>query len=238
MASDELRRLWKLHQIDVGLQEVRSRAAHLDPGKAEMAELAKIEAQEAEATSKAKALAAELSDLELAQKAIDDKIKKIDRELYGGKVVNPREVENIEKEIAALKRQRGGSDERILKLWEETPPAKAAAEESAKRVEAAKQKLQERRKIALSEKSKLEKEYATLMAQRPEAAKAVSASLLARYESIKQKHDGIGMAQVLKTRCTGCGTQVPERIMDALKNDRIASCESCHRILYWTEGVV
>src|SRR5688500_809412 len=114
MAEGDLRKLWKLHLIDTAILEIRARAAALDPGKRIQAQIDAL-AKELEA-SPAKTLGAELSDLELQQKGIASKIAKIEKDLYGGKIVNPREVENLQKEIEALRRQRAGLDERILEL--------------------------------------------------------------------------------------------------------------------------
>ena len=44
MASQELRKLWKLNQIDATLLEIRKRAAALDPGKKIMAEIERLAA--------------------------------------------------------------------------------------------------------------------------------------------------------------------------------------------------
>src|SRR5689334_5864381 len=102
MASPELRRLHKLYLIDMALLEIRKRAATLDPGKKTAAEIQALEKELNEGP--ARKLQAELVDLELKQKSFQDKIAKFDKELYGGKVVNPREVESIQKEIGILKR--------------------------------------------------------------------------------------------------------------------------------------
>ena len=240
MASPELQRLWKLAQVDRALAEIRARAAALDPGKRETAELAALEKQEAEVGGKARALRGELTDLELAQKGIDDKIKKIDKELYGGKVVNPREVENFEKEIAALKKQRGKHDERVLELWDLTPPAEAAAAKVSEAIEGKKKEIVERRKKALSDKTLLEQDFKKYSEMRPAlAADVKNPTLMARYDSIRQRHAGIGMAEATKKRtCGACGTLLPERSIQMLKEDKLVTCESCHRILYYTEGVV
>jgi uncharacterized protein len=240
MASPELSRLWKLAQVDRALAEIRVRAAGLDVGQKIQAEVAALEKEEAEIGGRARALRAELTDLELAQKGFDDKLKKIDKEMYGGKVVNPREVENLEKEIAALKKQRGKSDDRIMELWDLLPPAEKAAADIQKRIEEKRQLLTERRKKALQEKGLLEADYKKYSALRPELAEAVkNPSLLARYDSIRQRHAGVGMAEVTrKNSCGVCGTNLPERTIQLLKDDKLVTCESCHRILYYTEGIV
>lgn len=239
MASAELQRLWKLNRIDAGLVDIRHKAAALDPGKAIMAEIEELRKQDAEIGGYARKLAADLADLELAQKGLEDKLKKIDKELYGGKIVNPREVENFQKEIAIFKRQREANDEKILELWEILPPAK---EESAKidaQIAEKQKKLAERKKAALALKATLEAEYKRLSDLRPDATRGISPALMAKYDGLRQRNGGIGMAEVTpKQTCSRCGTVVAERTVQGLKDDKVITCESCHSIFYFTEGVV
>jgi predicted nucleic acid-binding Zn-ribbon protein len=238
MASPEISRLWKLAQVDRALAEIRTRAAALDVGQKLSAEIAALEKEEA--PTLVRKLRSELSDLELAQKTIQDKVKKIEKDLYGGKIVNPKEVQNFEKEVAALKKQSGTSDERIMELWELIPPAEKAAADIQKRIDEKTKELAERRKKALSDKTLLEQDYKKYTAARPQLAEAVkNPSLLARYDSIRQRHGGIGMAEVTKKQsCGACGTSLPERTIQMLKDDKTATCESCHRILYYSEGLI
>ena len=239
MPSADLRRLWKLHLIDVAIQEIRNRAAHLDVGQKILAEIEALNKELADKGGKAKALSGELQDLELGQKSIDDKIAKIQKDLYSGKIVNPREVENFEKEIEILRKQKSGSDERILELWEIVPPAKEQADKIEAAIAEKKKELAEKQKKALTVKTQLEADFKTRMAERPAAVNEVNPSLLARYESIRPKHDGVGMAEVVKRRqCGACGTLLPERTLQMLLDDKLVTCESCHRILYFTEGVI
>jgi hypothetical protein len=231
-------RLWKLHQVDAGILEIKKRAAALDPGRAVQAELDTLAKQEQEVGGHYRSLHTENLDLELTNKGIEDKLKRIDKELYGGKVVNSREVDTLEKEIASLKRQRDKNDDRLLELMDLLPPAKTAAEKVEAKIAERKKALAEAKKAALATKAQLEAEFARLTKLRPEAAKNVSPPLLARYDSIRQKQ-GTGMAEVVKKRsCGGCGTMLPERTLVGAQEDKTVTCETCHRILYYTEGVV
>jgi uncharacterized protein len=237
MASPDLRRLWKLHQIDAAILEIRARAASLDVGQKLSAEIDSL-TKSLEANGY-KNLHAEQQDIELQQKSIDDKLAKFDKELYGGKIVNPREVENYEKEIAMLKKQKEAMDERLLALWDEMAPVKIEADKIEKAIATRKEQLAETRKKAVAAKAQLESDYKTKSAQRIEVAKDQNPTLLAKYESIRQRHDGIGMAEFVKGKqCGGCGTLLPERTLQGAKDDKVMTCESCHRILYYTEGVV
>jgi|SRR5579862_1966079 len=238
MPSAELRQLHKLHLIDSALHEIRKRAAALDPGRKTAAEIQALEKQLDE--TPARKLQAELTDLELRQKSFEDKLKKFDKELYGGKVVNPREVEAIQKEIAILKRQRNQLDARILEIWEELPPAKEQSEKLEKAIAQRKELLAKEQRAALQAKAQLEAEFKQKSGARPQLAKEIPPTLLSRYESIRQKHHGVGMGEVdVKKRvCGSCGTLLPTRTIEALKEDKVVTCESCHRILYYTDGVI
>lgn len=239
MASADLLHLWKLHLIDAALHEIRNKAAALDPGRAIMARLESAQRKLEEVGGQAKALHAEQTDLELKQKTIDEKIKKFDKQLYGGQVVNPREVEAINKEIAILKKQRSEMDVRILELWELVPPAQAKAHEAQKEVDALKSELMEFQKEALKLKAQLESEYKQTGSKRAAAAKEVPAGLLARYDAIRQRYGGIGMSRITKRgTCGACGTSLPTKVIEDAKDDRLVTCEECHRILYYSESVI
>lgn len=239
MASLDLQRLWKLAQIDNKVHDIRARAAALDIGKSIMAEIQALEKEEAEVGGHARALHAEQTDLELLQASLDDKLKRLDKELYGGKVTSSREVENINKEIAAIKRQKDSNDDRLLELLDLLPPAQLAAKKVDVRLADAKNRLVERKKKALEEKAHLESEFKRLTTVRPDVAKNVSPALMARYENAKQRAHGVGMVEISKKKtCGGCGTVIPERTVQMLKEEKLATCESCHRILYFTDGLV
>lgn len=238
MSSDPLFDLWQLHLVDKAILDIRNLAAALDPGRKLMAEIAKLQEAADEAETVHKSLHAELTDLELTQKGIDDKLKKFDKDLYGGKVVNPREVENLQKEIEILKRQRGELDGRLLELWELLPPAKVRAEEAQSAIAAKKSELAAHQKAVLQKKAELEKAYREAGARRAPAAQKIESGLLARYDAIRQKHDGIGMSRIdKKSCCEACGTLLPRKTVEIAKESRLVTCETCHRILFWSESV-
>ncbi|AIE84117.1 zinc ribbon domain-containing protein [Fimbriimonas ginsengisoli] len=238
MASAELQRLWKLARIDTGLVEIRKRAGVLDVGQKIQAEIQQLETLLAEVGGEAHALHAEQRDLELRQKTIEDKLQKFSKEMYGGKLASSREIENMEREIESLKRQRDREDERLLELFELVPPAQAKAKKIEDRIADAKTRLAARKKQAVLDKTALEQEFARLTAARPEAVKGISPILLAKYEGLRQKSGGIAMVEVNGSSCGGCGTNIAERTLQALREDKLATCEACHRILYFTTGAI
>ena len=239
MAELDLRRLHELHLIDAAIAEIKSKAAALDPGRKIQASMQQIQAQLDESDSHLRALQGEQSDLELKQKGIDEKLKKVDREIYGGSVVNAREVENLEKETANLKRQRTEIDSRLLELWDEIPPMQQKVAELEAQHAKLKQDLAVHQKKVMEDKAGLEAAFRARQQARPAALAQVPKPLLVRYDAIRQKAAGIGMADVVgKGFCGMCGTHLPEKLIESAREGRVVTCESCHRILYLSEGLI
>lgn len=230
--------LIKLHKVDAAIQDIRERAAALDPGKSIRARIEFVSAAEEPVFERAKKLHQEQVDLELRQKGIDEKLAKFDKELYGGSIVNPREVEAIQKELQHLREQKSEIESRIIELWEEVPAAKQAADEGEARIQALKQELADHQKFVMQKKSEMEAQFKEQVAARKPLAANVDPNLLKQYETIRDRCGGIGMAEVnAKASCLRCGMSQPERTMIAVKEGKLITCESCHRILYYYEGL-
>ena len=117
--------------------------------------------------------------------------------------------------------------------------AAVAADAAKKKIEVKKAELADYQKRVVKEQERLKAEFARLSAQRPEAAKGIESGLLSRYEAIRQKQGGIGMSKVMKpSTCEMCGMKLPVKSIEAAKDGRVVTCEACHRILYFTEGLI
>jgi len=66
----------------------------------------------------------------------------------------------------------------------------------------------------------------------------IPAPLLKRYDQIKQKRMGIGLAAVETGRCTACHISLPPQLYIIVQRAQtIESCPSCHRIIYFRNTV-
>lgn len=228
--------LYKLHLVDERIAEIKKRAAALDPGREVQAEIKELEIELAERHAAASSLSGELNDLDLKQKSIDEKSKRLSNQLYGGSIVNPKEVLAIEKELKSLKETRSAADDRILELWESVPTAKLAEQEAATKVADAKKRLQAHLGEAHKLKALLEADYKAAQEQRPKLSAIVDPGVLKRYVEIRDRAGGIGMATVTgQGTCARCGTQLPTKTIEAAKEGKWTQCESCHRILFQPE---
>jgi predicted nucleic acid-binding Zn-ribbon protein len=230
---ETLQSLYEVQQLDTQIARLGRAHAHLDTG-AEAAQLAAA-ARDA-ANSQLTALhhvQAELKDSELKLKSVEDKRKTYNDRLYQGSITNPKELGNIEKEIAALGRQRGDLDERILDLMDKTETAQTASASA----EATAQEAERRHKdIVASYQAKnqeIKLEVDQISRHRGELAALVEdKTLLQRYEAIRMKCSGLGIAKITEGSCGACHTTLPSTLIADVKDyASLQRCENCGRLL-------
>lgn len=232
MAGNGLFSLYKLHLVDAALYEMKQRAASLDVGKAELARIKEIETDPDGVLGTARALAVELKDHELQQKSLEDKIKKIDSDIYGGKIVNSKEISSLEKERGQVSEQRNKVDSRIMEIWDELPIVQEPAKAHESEIASLNQTIAKKRVAAKAEHEKLQVAYKEKAKLRPAALADVPKALLDQYEKLRAKLD-VGMALVTdEHRCASCGMHIPERAFEFIIEDRVTQCENCRRILF------
>lgn len=237
MSVVQLRALWRLHLVDSRMVEIARRLKLYQPTASLRKELEAALEELAQAEAKLRSLQQEAKDIELRDRSVEEKIKRLERDLYGGKIVNPREVEAVEKELRLLKDQRGELDVRLLEIWEDLPQAEQALEEPRRVVAQLRQRLDAEEAALQKENEQLEEEYRQLAAARQERLEGIPAAWLSRYEAIRQRQGGIAMADVTSEGlCGACGTTLPRVTIEQAKAGNIATCQECHRIVYlWEE---
>jgi len=231
--QDDLKLVLDLQTVDLHIQRVKKSLASLDDGTKLKAVADAAAATLAEGVKTHHHMQGELKDSELKLSTLETKLKNYEQKLYQGTVTNPKELSNIEKEIAMLGKQRSDLDGRILELMEsvdaqhkEVRGLEAAAEREKASYNAHMQAYKER-------KESLTKELAAVTAQRPGVLAAVSSqSLLKKYEDLRARTSGQSLAHIVEGSCGGCHMRLPSFMVTSVKSgSELCTCENCGRIL-------
>jgi uncharacterized protein len=229
---EALERLWALQQVDSRLAAARSSRASLDDGGALRAEVETIRGTAAAATARLHECQAAIKDHELQLAGTEAKQRKIEGDLYGGRVSNPKELSSLQEELAMLARSRDHLEDRILTLLDEVEVLR----EQASTAEAARTDLERRLAAHVAEyeaaRTRLDGEIETLTAERSAAAARVEPRLLRRYEGIAAQEGGLGIVPIHTGRCGGCHNALPTDFVARVRDGQIVICERCRRILY------
>ena len=233
-------RLLELADIDAEL----GRIDHRRRGLPQHGELARLEARDAELRDSVAALTAQISDLRREQGKAEADVEqvrsRIDRDrqrLDGGMVSSPRELENLQSEVASLQRRQSDLEEVVLDVMERFEAGQAGlAEATAESAQLGTDltTVAAARDAALAE---LAEQSAKAEDRRIEVTATLPADLLDLYDKLRTQHGGVGAAALRHRSCQGCNltmNTVDLNTIRAAPDDEVLRCEECRRILVRT----
>lgn len=187
------------------------------------------------ALDQAKAKADQIQkDRRAKERELDDvtlNIKKKQARLF--EIKTNEEYSAVLKEIEALKEKSSKLETEILELLERADGAArtvADAEKEFKAAEAARQKERVEKEAQLA---KLQQDLASFREARKGQASRLGSALLQQYTRL-QKTRGVAVVAVKDGSCTGCGIALtPQTYNEVRRNDRMFTCSSCNRIIYF-----
>lgn len=231
--SETLGALYAVQQIDTQVLRARKTQAGLDNGTVAGAASAAAGTEAKGKKAELHKLAGELKDSELKLETVEGKRKSYQQKLYQGTVTNARELANIEKEIEALGRQQSDLDGRILTLMDEAESAGAASAAADAAGRAAEGHQAEVLAAYRSRYDALTLELTNLTRQRQDAAARVEdKAALKRYDDLRAKLSGIGIAKIEGDTCSGCRMKLGSALIKSVKEAAsMQTCENCGRLL-------
>jgi len=226
--------LYTLQRIDTRLAALHRALDTLDPGRSLEVLLEQVRSAEEATGVQLRETQAHLRDLELSLSSTAEKTKKIERELYSGRIGNPKELTAMQDEVAVLGRQRQRIEDEMLGLMEDTERLGEDLGALEAQRAARERELEDHLTQYREHNRALEEELASLQAKRDSQVAEIAPDLLRRYERLRERKDGLAVAQVLPNGiCEGCHFKIPDRLYADLQElDDLRTCEECGRILY------
>lgn len=226
--------LHRLQQIDTELDAARKRGKEIDTLLKGTPALQHARSEFAAAEAEWKAASAALKVLEDEAQIIDDKVQSEEQRLYAGNIHSPKEMLDVEHEVAALKKRRAGMDDGLMAAMERAELArtdlaacKAALEHAERNFSDDNVHLREEwNQMAASVRARLE--------QRQALSTALPKADLDLYNSLRSKKtNGVAVAMIKAGACSQCGTVASsQQAQQARTGSTPALCSNCGRILY------
>jgi predicted nucleic acid-binding Zn-ribbon protein len=224
--------LYRLQTLDLGIAQRRARLQEIEIvlGQDEAVRGARQRFEAAD--SALKPWQTRVRDLDLEIKSLAQKIQQTDRNLYSGKITNPKELQDMQEDIASLKRRQSQLEDELLEAMMKSEEGQTAVAEAQRQLNEAQAAWAGSQVDLLDEKQRLEKEVADWQAQRQQAAAAVDLASLSKYEALRPKKRGQAVALLKGDSCVLCGVEQTSRIVQQVRQGtQLIYCESCGRIL-------
>lgn len=159
------------------------------------------------------------------------------KRLDSGAVASPKDLSNLQHEIASLAKRQGDLEDVVLEVMERRESAQERVNELTERVASVQSKIDDatgRRAAAFAE---IDGEAETVTKERGVVAASVPADLLKLYDKLREQQGGIGAAKLYARTCQGCRQELAITELNEIRAaapDTVVRCENCRRILVRT----
>ena len=224
--------LQKIDALAFGLKKELSGHPEIEKQSAAEFEKKKTRMKVAEEALKALQLKQKQKESDLASR--EDKILKLQGQLY--QLKSNKEYSAMDHEIKGQKADKSLLEEEILIFLDSTDQAKT---DLAKEKEA----LAKEEKSYQAELDSLKKRAAELAAgiaaeedKRKTYTPNIEPRVLTQYERILKSREGLALVPVVNNSCGGCHLGLPPQVVnETQQHEKMIVCESCARILYWPQ---
>jgi len=228
-------RLLALQEADTAIGRLRARRAALEQGS----ELAAVRAEADAAESRLGELRLKLDEVGRDQSRFEHEIESMtlkeqaeQTRMYDGSIVNAKELEALQHEIASIRKRRSDREDEVLALLELRETLERDAEAAEVETTTLRGKAEEAAGSAASELTELEDRLAERTQARAEIAAEIDPELLELYDDLRRQKKGIGAAALVDGVCQACHEQLSAVELDKLKRAAgVRRCEHCRRIL-------
>jgi len=225
--------LYRLQQIDSQIDQASAAISDLDQllagddsivnARQSLAELRKLLHHDQQS----------LKEVEAAVREQQIKIAQNESSLYSGKVRNPKELQDLQKEIDSLKKYLSQLEDKQLEIMIAVEERESQVEQAQKSTHDAEAIFAEKTAGWLGQKEGLLRSLERLKTERATVIPPISDENMKLYETIRKRKSGVAVTTAREGSCVVCGASIrPMELQSARIAQDLVYCTTCGRILY------
>lgn len=224
--------LYRLQQVDSQMDAIRARLKAIRDTLENDLELcaAKDALSAAESLHKQAGSALKQSEAEFEKQRI--KIEQTEASLYGGNVKNPKELQDLQLDVASLKKHLGTLEERELEAMLHVEEAEKSLELAKAKLADIQSKLREQNRDLTNESDALNRDLERLESERQAVIGDMNESVIKTYDRLRRQKHGVAVTTVSEEACSACGTTLTASQQQGARSTQLFYCPTCGRILY------
>jgi hypothetical protein len=228
-------RLLDLQDVDTAIDRLRARRRALEEGSELTAARNDADAAErrlGEIRLKLDELGRDQSRFEHEIDSMTQKEQAEQTRMYDGSIVNAKELDALQHEIASIRKRRSDREDELLAVLEIREQLEADASAAERESTTLRTRAEEASADAAHELARVEAELVERTAARKGVASEIDPELLELYDDLRRQKKGIGAAALVDGVCQACHEQLSAVELDKLKrSEGVRRCEHCRRIL-------
>jgi uncharacterized protein len=225
--------LMRLQTIDSQIQKILNRIEEIEKLLSDNSALLDSEKQVSKIESH---LAESQKILRQTEKNVKEqqlKIEKTNVALYGGKIQNPKELQDLQNEAASLRRYLNVLEDRQIEAMISLEDAESQHRLAINNYEEIKVHQQRQNEKLSEELAHQIIDLKRLNVEREVVIQTIDINDLEIYEKLRNNRRGLAIASIVDLTCSACGTTLTPAIRQSSQSPaQIVQCPSCRRILY------
>ncbi|MBG7610616.1 MAG: hypothetical protein IZT55_07090 [Anaerolineae bacterium] len=219
--------------IDSQLDRHQSRLQEIEVALAdnEILHKAQISAKNAEEMLTDSKKSLQQSERNVRQQRI--RIEQSESSLYSGKVINPKELQDLQSEIKSLKRFLSTLEDRQLDKMLALDIAQEFYQDKDKSLMHATTQSDNINAALISEREHIENEILEAQIKKDHQWAMISERDQKKYLGLRKSRAGVAVSEISNKACSACGTILTEvTFRSARSPNQLVVCDTCDRILF------
>jgi uncharacterized protein len=225
--------LAQLNEVDLAVDAHKARLAEIAEAAREPVALVEARRGIVRAESDLAHCRAVQTELEAVQNAVVEKLTRAETRLYSGGVRNPKELEDLQLDVAQLRRQLSQAEDNLLEALICAETATQAQAEQTARLERLTVEHGRKHAALRTEHAQIKAKLAAELVQQAAARQAVPAPLLTTYDNLRPRRGGRAVAKLDGEECSACLVAASPFSLEAARfGDELVYCSNCGRLLW------
>jgi hypothetical protein len=235
--TDTLDHLLAVQDLDIALTQLQHRRdalAQTSGLAAVETQIATLEAERQDATTRRAVLTNTQKNLEEQIAGISERRTVLEQRMYAARGTSARDLQAMSEEVRHLTQRRADLEELELAAMLDQDPIDAELAALDERMAPLRAQADELRTEVTDAARTIDADITTTASQRTSEAKQLPTALSDRYETLRARLKGTGAARLIGNRCDGCHLELSSMEVEkirAIPPGEVATCEQCGRIL-------
>ena len=229
----ELERVIALQRLDSTAHDAERRLAE-EPARQQALD-ARIEAARTQLTAAKERLAANQTARRAIEKDVamhQSRLSKFREQAMA--VKTNQEYHAVQHEIAFAQNEIKTLEDKILDLMMEADELTATVKNAETALAGEQKRVQSEKQALSAERTQTEALLARVRGERASLVAALSPQVLALFETVSKRRNGVAVAEARDGICTICHVRLRPQVFNTVRrNEEIVQCDSCQRILYF-----
>jgi predicted nucleic acid-binding Zn-ribbon protein len=225
------KQLYQLQEVDLELESKELAVKQITSQLGESEAIANARNKLAQEQKRLEELSHQQRSLEWEIDDLTSKLTTAERDLYSGRIRNPKELSSLQQEAETLKARRNQLEDKDLEIMEQVDSNRENISSLSTELKTIESDWQTRQQKLTAELAELRIALVNLSQRQQLLATGIDSEALELYHKLR-KGMGTAVARVEQGICRGCRISLPVNELQQARSGSLVQCSSCGRVLY------